>query len=210
MTLPLLPRGEPGHSLSEILWRVAHDPGRERVAVGDLLQVLGDRAIGALIFIFAFPNALPAPPGVSAVLGTPLLFLTMQLTLGLRPWLPAVVARRSLAREDFAVLVRRVAPWLARAERLLRPRFSQLALPPLEYAIGLVTVVMAIVLVLPIPFGNMLPALALCVMALGILGRDGVWIAAGMGLAGIAIAVIWGVLLALVQAALFLMGRWLS
>jgi len=210
MTEPGTPRIDPGHSLSEVLWHVAHDPTRDRVTVGDLLQVLGDRAIGALIFIFAFPNALPAPPGVSAVLGTPLLFLTMQLTLGLRPWLPAVVARRSLARADFAMLVRRVAPWLARAERLLRPRFSRLALPPFEYAIGLVTVVMAIVLVLPIPLGNMLPALALCVMALGILARDGVWIAAGVGLAGFAIAVIWGVLLALLQAALFLMGRWLS
>jgi hypothetical protein len=35
------------------------------------------------------------PPGTSAFLGAPLLFLAVQLALGRRPWLPRVIAERS-------------------------------------------------------------------------------------------------------------------
>lgn len=206
MPAPSLPPHAGAHSLSELLWRIAHDPVRERVSVGDLLQVLGDRAIGALMFIFAFPNVIPAPPGTSAVLGAPLIFLAAQLMLGLRPWLPRLVAQRSMRRKDFATLVRRVAPWLARAEKLLRPRWSGLSRPPTEYLVGAICLVLAIVLVLPIPLGNMLPALAICMFSLGILERDGLWIMAACGVAVASVAVIWGVLLALVKATLYLIA----
>jgi len=111
---------------------LAQDESRERIAVGDLLAALGDRALAALLFVFAVPNVLPVPPGTSAVLGAPLVFLAAQLAFGRRPWLPAVIARRTMTRADFAALVRRIGPWLARAERLLRPRWERLALPPME------------------------------------------------------------------------------
>lgn len=116
-------------ALSELLRQVADNASGERIAVGDLLQALGDRAIGALLFVFAFPNILPMPPGMSAILGAPLLFLAAQLTFGMRPWLPAIISKRSMARPDFHGMVGRVIPWLQRAETLLRPRCRVLALP---------------------------------------------------------------------------------
>ena len=64
------------------------------------------------MLIFAAPNILPVPPGTSAVLGTPLVFLAAQMMFGRGPWLPALVTRRSLSREDFAALVGRVLTWL--------------------------------------------------------------------------------------------------
>ncbi|MDZ4160677.1 MAG: exopolysaccharide biosynthesis protein, partial [Burkholderiales bacterium] len=50
--------------LSVVLFRLAHDTTRNRITIGDLLEALGDRAIGALMFFFAAPNILPVPPGV--------------------------------------------------------------------------------------------------------------------------------------------------
>jgi hypothetical protein len=201
------PQGRP---LSQLLQDVAADTTREQISVGDLLHALRDRALAALIFIFAFPNAIPMPPGTSAIVGAPLLFLTVQLAFGLRPWLPQFIARRSIARRDFERVVRHVVPWLQRAERLLRPRLSALARPPFEYLIGLVCLLLAVILVLPIPLGNMLPALAIAVMSLGILERDGVWVVCGgvMGAAGVAL--VWGVLTALVKSALYLFAAVLS
>lgn len=193
--------------LSALLREIADDSTRERVSVGDLLAALRDRALGALLFVFAFPNALPLPPGSSSVLGAPLLFLAAQLALGRPPWLPRLIAERSMTRADFAVLVDRIAPWLARAERLLRPRLSVLAAPPFEYVVGLVCLALAVILVLPIPLGNMLPALAITVLALGILERDGVWVLAGLAIAVLAVSVVWGVLYAMVEGALFVLRR---
>ena len=39
------------------------------ISIGDVLNAFGDRAFGALMLLFAAPNVLPLPPGMSAVLG---------------------------------------------------------------------------------------------------------------------------------------------
>lgn len=196
-----------GQPLSVVIFQLAHDTARTRVSVADLLELLGDRAIGALMFIFAAPNILPVPPGVSAILGAPLIFLSAQLMLGMRPWLPSVVMKRSLSREDFAALTRRVVPWLIKAESLLRPRYGFAARPPLEYVVGAVCLLLATVLALPIPLGNTLPALAISVLALGVLERDGIWILGGLAAAGVALTVVSGVVFALIKAAMFMLTQ---
>ncbi len=193
--------------LSVVLFRLANDNSRERISVGDLLAALGDRAIGALMFFFAAPNILPVPPGVSTLLGAPLLFLSAQLMLGMRPWLPGVITRRSISRDDLATLVRRIVPWLAKAEKLLKPRAPVLVRPPVEYFVGLVCLVLAGILMLPIPLGNTLPALAISLLALGVLERDGVWIAIGLLASVVAGTVVWGVLWAMIKAAIYLLAR---
>lgn len=196
--------------LSLVLLGLARDTTRERVRISDLFEALGDRAIGALMFVFAVPNVMPVPPGVSAVLGTPLVFLAAQLMTGRAPWLPGVVAQRSLSREDFARLMDRVLPWLMRGEKLLRPRLGVWVRPPVEYLVGAICLLLAVVLVLPIPLGNTLPALAISVLALGVLERDGLWVLAGTVAAVIAGAVVSGVVLAMVKAGLFVLTQWLS
>lgn len=197
----------PQERLSDILRAIAGDESRERIAVRDLLAIMKDRALGALLFIFALPNVLPTPPGTSAVLGAPLIFLAAQLALGRPPWLPGFIAHRSIARADFAALVARTNPWLAKAERLLRPRLGVLARPPAEYLVGLFCFVLAVILFLPIPLGNMMPALAICLFSLGILERDGVWILAGLLTMILSIGLVWGVLYALIKSALFIMAH---
>ena len=190
-------------TLLSMLQALAQDDSRERISIGDLLAALGDRALAALLFVFAVPNVLPVPPGTSTILGAPLVFLAAQLAFGLRPWLPRVIADRTMSRDDFAALVRRISPWLTRAERLLRPRAVVLVLPPMEYLVGLVCLLLAVVLVLPIPLGNMLPALAISLLALGILERDGLWILAGLAAAAVSAAVVSGVVFAMVKAAIY-------
>jgi hypothetical protein len=199
-----------GLALSQVLLALAADPSRERVSVGALLAALGDRALAALLFIFAFPNILPVPPGTSAVLGAPLVFLAAQLCFGMRPWLPGIICRRSMSRQDFSSMVAKVAPWLVRAEKVLRPRASVLAQPPFEYLLGLVCLLLAVVLVLPVPLGNMLPALAISLLALGLLERDGYAIIAGLLAAATAAVVVSGVIFGIVKGVLFMLSKMLS
>jgi hypothetical protein len=191
--------------LSELLTAIAANDGGERISVGDLLEALRGRALGALIFIFAVPNALPMPPGVSAILGAPLLFLTAQLMLGMRPWLPSLITNRSLSRTEFQRVVATIVPWLARAEGIMRPRFAFLARRPSINLVGLLCVVLAIVLFLPIPLGNMLPSVALSIMSLGLLQRDGLWVMIGAFVGLASIVIVWGVVWALVFATLYLL-----
>ena len=194
-------------SLSEMLRRIAEDASRDRIFVGDLLTILQDRALAALLLIFAFPNIFPTPPGTSAVLGAPLIFLAFQLALGLRPWFPSVIAHRSMTRETFLMLVCRIEPWLGKAEKLLRPRLSILVAPPMEYVVGFICFLLSVMLALPIPGGNMLPALAISLMALGILEKDGLWVLAGLTVAAVSGVVVSGVIFALVKTAFFLVRQ---
>ena len=197
-------------ALSGLLQALADRTDHDLVSIQDLLHALGDRALGALIFLFAFPNVLPLPPGTSFVLGAPLVFLVGQLMLALPPRLPHFIGKRSMARQDFAALVARIVPWLVRAEKLLRPRLQVLTSEVMERVIGAVCLLLAILLVLPIPFGNMLPALAISCMALGLLERDGLWVLIGLLVSAVAAVVVSGVVVGLAQAGFYVMVRWLQ
>ena len=94
------------HSLLQALFRLADDPGRERIFITDILSATGRRAVVALILVFALPNVFPVPPGTSAILGTPLLFLTVQLALGKEPWLPRAITCWSFPRKDLVALMK--------------------------------------------------------------------------------------------------------
>jgi hypothetical protein len=190
---------------SQILDAIALDERRDRVSVSDLMRAMDARAVAALILLFALPNVVPTPPGTSSILGLPLLYLTAQMMLGKMPWLPGFIADRSMTRGDYAAFVSRVSPLLARAERLLKPRALFLTAPRAEQVIGGFCLLLAIVLALPIPLGNMLPALAISLMALGVLERDGLWVLLGVIMGGVSLVIVWGVVFALAKAAIFLL-----
>lgn len=194
--------------LSDILQKIADAPAtpHERISLGDLIEGFGNRAFGALLFIFAVPVALPiAIPGISAVLGAPLLFLSWQLMRGReQPWLPQVMRSRSFLRVDFARMLTRVLPSIRRVERLVGPRLIWITNRRGEQVIGLFAFVLAVFLFLPIPFGNTVPALAIAILALAVLERDGVAAIAGtlVGVAGLAL--VSGFVVGLVKGVIFI------
>lgn len=177
--------------LGELLVAAAEGSG-PRVSVGDLLDRFGDRAFGALIATLAAPNALPVViPGLSLVVGAPLILLTAQMVAGrAAPWLPRALAARSFARADFLRMALALRSPLARVERLLRPRLSAVTAGPGRRVLGLVGLAMAVALFLPLPFGNTLPGLGLALIGLGMIGRDGAAALVGLvvGLAGFGLA----------------------
>ncbi|MCG6112418.1 MAG: exopolysaccharide biosynthesis protein [Paracoccus sp.] len=167
-------------TLSEILTGLAADWDQPRISVAQLISALGDRGLIGLLLILAFANIIPNPPGTSAVLGLPMLYLSWQLMRGGMPWLPRFLTDRSFDIGHFRTVVVRAMPYLNRVERLLRPRLPLLSGPGAKKLLGGICLILSIVLVLPIPLGNLLPATAIAIIALGALERDGIWIAGGV------------------------------
>ncbi|MBD9526450.1 exopolysaccharide biosynthesis protein [Paracoccus sp. PAR01] len=203
-------RPEARQSLSQRLTTLAQDSQRQRIAMGDLLTLMPGQALAALILIFAVPNVVPAPPGLSAILGWPLIYLTWQQMTGQNPWLPPFISRRSMPRNMFAGVVRRVTPPLSALEHLLRPRIAALVTPRSERLIGGLCLALSVVLLLPVPLGNMLPAFAISVMMLGLLERDGLWAGLGAVLGIVSFAIAVGVVYAMIKAVIFLLSRALA
>ena len=132
------------------------------------------------MLFFAAPNMFPLPPGTSAILGLPLVFITAQLMIGRSVlWMPQLITKRSLARGDFRRMTMKLLPSLHRVERVLKPRLTALVDGFQDRLIGAICLVLALVLFLPIPLGNMLPALAVALFALGLLERDGLAVIGG-------------------------------
>ncbi len=188
-----------GQRLSAILRRLA-EVVEDRIRLAELSGTFGDRAFGALLLVFALPNLLPLPPGTSTVLGVPLILIAAQLAIGRSElWLPRAVGNRSLSKSDLQRVVTYGVPALRRTERLLAPRFEVFLSDRL---IGSACLLLAIILVLPIPFGNIPPAFAICAFALGVLQRDGLAVLVGWLGTAVSLAVV-----ALVSGAVILTAK---
>jgi hypothetical protein len=170
-------------SLSVMLLALA-DLAQGPVSVARIIDYFGPRAFGAVLFVFAIPNVLPLPPGSTTVLGLPLLIIAPQLAFGRRRlWIPDALGRLSIDSAVLANICRRAAPWVARGERLTTPRLGFMFGVVGDVGIGAICSLLAAVLILPIPLGNMLPALAIAVLAFSLVQRDGLLAIAGYGLA---------------------------
>lgn len=182
-----------GRSISEVVGALAHEHPAGRITFGEIVDRLGDRTYGLLILIFALPMVTPAAaiPGVSTLFGVPLMYITAQLALGFaQPRFPEYLMRRSIDAGDFNKVIDRIVPLVIKVERYLRPRYGMLTNAAAERVIGLVSLIMAIILSMPIAGANMPPALAMSLFAVAILERDGLFVFLG------AFVAIWSVTIA--------------
>lgn len=185
------PRQSP---LSQVIAELSQTAGA-RVTLEELTTALSDRSFAALIILFSAPNLVPLPPGSSTIFGIPLILIASQLLIGRSElWLPSWLRKRSLEGQTFARIVTRIDPFLRRLEQLARPRLWPMPRVVADRFVGLLVLLMAVVLVFPIPFGNWTPALACILASLGLSERDGIWLGCGTLVAAGSLGVVAGVL----------------
>lgn len=168
----------------------------ERVSMRTMAQIHGPDAHGTLLLLLAMPCVLPVP-GVGTVLGLGMAALALAMWRGHgAPCLPQRVAELELP----CLWARRVLVGLAVAYawagRHARARLSHLAFAGRRSAAALAVGLMAVIVVLPIPFGNVLPAVAVVFIGLGLVFRDGLAVVLGLLMSGLALAVTVGLVLA--------------
>lgn len=170
-------------SIAEAVRQLGTGPADGEVTVAELVAQLEARGHSLALLLLAAPNLTPGPslPGFSTIFAVPLCIVAYEIMVG-RPHLrlPGFIGRRRLRRGRVAAFVGHVARLLARFESVLRPRWRGLA----EHRgwVGAVCLALGLLLVLPIPVYSMLPAVAVMIIALGRLARDGVVIAIGFAL----------------------------
>lgn len=176
MLNPVLPSPAPGpgRPASELLDDLADSFPEDSVSVGELIDRLDSRAHGVLLLVLALPMCIPNVPGISTIFGVLMLLPAMQLVLGSR----RLIAPKRVRgwRVDGPALRRTLkvaTPTLKRIEYLIKPRLTRLTRFPVTILVGLQTLLMALVLILPIPFANWPPGMTVAMTALALLQRDG-------------------------------------
>lgn len=171
---------------SKLLQKIIDESDGGTITVGQFTALLGDRAFALVILIFSLPNSLPIPgiPGFSTITGLPITFIAMQMALGRETiWLPKKIAEKEFSQALLIKMLSKAIPAVIWLEKLLRPRMGWVCGKTGERLIGLLFVVLSLIIALPIPGGNFLPGVAMSLIAIGLLEKDGLFIIAAAGFA---------------------------
>lgn len=168
---------QPGSELFAQLCRHFDD---RAPTLGEVAHFAGPRAYALILLLFALPEALPLPvAGMSTILAIPLILVSLQMLLhGPEPRLPIWLRERRVPVRLLKIGSTRIGQALTRLERVSCPRWHGLV--GQTRMIGAVCLLLSLIIALPIPFGNMLPALCILGIAVGMLQKDGALIAGSM------------------------------
>lgn len=169
--------------LSEELEDLRLQFGEHAVKLRTVLYVLRGRAYMLVVILLCLPFLLPVPLfGLSTPFGMAIVLISLRMALGQRPWLPMKIQRLDIPPGFFPKVIALAAKIIRAMERFLRPRWLVLTESGVILQLHAVAMVMAasiLLLPLPIPFSNGLPAWGIIFFAGGLLERDGVFIVFG-------------------------------
>ncbi|MBE9501683.1 MAG: exopolysaccharide biosynthesis protein [Chloroflexi bacterium] len=159
----------------------------EGITFGELLDTLRLSGFGLLFVVLSLPSALPIPaPGYSTPFAVVIILLALQIIAGRSsPIIPQRVHGRKISAKTIARIEKRGIPLVRLVERFSKPRFEILSQGrTFGLLLGIVILIVAIVMAIPIPFTNTVFAGAILLIGIGLVNNDGLFILGG-GLIGL-------------------------
>jgi hypothetical protein len=182
---------------SVVLQRLLDDAPGDHFTLSWVLTRLRERAFGIIMLLLAI---VAMGPAVSPIAGLLLAFPACQMIANQpAPTFPRRIGERSLPTSYLKGFIRRAVPALRYIEKFVHPRWPTPIIAT-KRVVGLMIVILDLAVVLiPIPFSNVLPALVIASTALAYLEEDGVLLSvamvAGLIIVAIVAAATWGMVL---------------
>ena len=165
---------------SEVLEDVVKNGNSDNITFMELKESLHERGFGLLMLIFSLPLVV-VPPGLTTLFTMPVALISGQMIIGFNtPWFPQWLGNKSIKRKSLAYVIEKLTPILYKVERLLQPRLYFASSKKGERIIGIFAFIFSISIAVPLPFTNLVPAIAIAAISLGMLSRDGLFIIIGM------------------------------
>jgi hypothetical protein len=165
-----------------------------KISVEFMIEYLHHRGFGFLCLIFALPTCFPViPPGIPTIFAIPIIYFAFQILLNFEnPYIPKSIAEKQFPTSSLRTLMLKSVPYFKAVEKLFRPRMTFLHDYWAERVLGFFILIMAIIIALPLPLGNIIPSIAIVLVSLGIIEKDGLVTLIGYvtGIIG-AVIVIW-------------------
>ena len=191
-----------GGALLPTLDRLFAGPRDTVLTLDEFLGGLETRSYAFAIAALDVINCLPTGiPWLSTITGVPMFLLAIQYFLGRHsPSLPAFIGRRGLPRGRLQDFLGRARGRIERLESIVHPRLDWWVGGVPRRVMRYTWLLLIVVLALPIPFDNLLPALAILFFCLALLEGDGMM--AIIGWFFTAVTVIWTIFLLMAGTAL--------
>jgi len=169
------------HSTSDILHYLAEGITTDELTIGQLIYALRNRAFGILLLLLALPCAIPFLYGIPQIVSVPLLFVAAQIIIGRHePWLPKGVRQRKFSASAFRNVVEKSIPYIKWLEIFSRPRLTWLTKDGPERLLGVFLMIFSSSIAIPLPLTNTVPGIAVGIVSLGLIERDGLMIIGGV------------------------------
>ncbi|MFN3856139.1 MAG: exopolysaccharide biosynthesis protein [Caulobacter sp.] len=182
MSQPDLHRDNPSQGFIDLVVGLPDGAGPEGLTLGEVLDRMDERAFGILILILAVPCLVPALYGVPQIVGVPIILLAAQMMVGREePWLPASWLNKRISLEWLERMAGFADKSMRWTERVSRPRLTFLATGLGEKIAAAFMILATLTIVLPMT--NSVPSLALTLLAVGVIQRDGAFVALGSAVA---------------------------
>ncbi|MGK7752784.1 MULTISPECIES: exopolysaccharide biosynthesis protein [unclassified Roseovarius] len=151
----------------------------DNVSVKDVVEAIGSRGFGPIIFVIALLGASPLGgiPGVPTLFAVLLILIAAQILLGRQSfWIPDKIGDRAVEDEKVTRSVDKARPVAQWMDRYFGHRLEALTGQPAQIAAA--CVVVGLCLMIPplevVPFAALIPFAAIALLGLAITVRDGV------------------------------------
>lgn len=190
------------HNVTRLLRRLADDGGDAGLTLHQIRDRLDERAYGLLILLLSIPCLVPSLYGVPQVVGLIVILLAGQMLVGREePWLPRWFLNLRCKGSWLKAMADFAETKLGWIDRLSRPRLRRFADGPGE-KLAAVFMILATVTIL-MPLTNTIPSIALALLSVGLIQRDGLFV-----LAGCAVTTVWLTILGALGTGLLMGAEW--
>jgi hypothetical protein len=179
--------------LREILTK---NPNARTFTIKQIVEAIGEGQPAISLMFFSIPGMLPVP-GTSDLSGIPAGLIAGQMIAGkTEVKLPQFILLRSVPRRSLAVAIHAVVPFIELAEKVTKPRHQWAADPVAQRVLGVVILILALVIAVPVLGFNLPHAASIFMISLGLVQQDGLAILLGVAAGLISLALFSGMSIA--------------
>ena len=161
--------------LGETLQELLKADDEHGISISEITRAVGEKGFGLLLIVLSLPSALPVPaPGYSTPFGVVMALIALQMICGRKAiWLPQGLGTIRIKPKLAKTMLATVSKFLSKIERCIRPRQKWIRGRTGQASLALVVLIMACLMMLPIPLTNTFPAMVIFMIGVGLSEKDG-------------------------------------
>jgi hypothetical protein len=153
---------------------------KDTISISELITIVSEGAFYFILLLFAFPVSLPLPypPGLPSLCGIPIFLLSIQMAINRK----AIILPKFI--KEYRIKVSLIKLIIHKSTKIFKLLSKIIKVGRLEFLTknyliplyGVFAVILALCILLPFPGTNLVPAIAIFLLCLGLMFHDGLFI----------------------------------
>ena len=162
-------------ALGETLQELLKTDDERGLSISEITLAVGEKGFGLLLIVLSLPSALPIPaPGYSTPFGVVMALIALQMMSGRKAiWLPHRLGTIRIKLKLANTMLGTASKFLSKIEPYIRPRQKWIRGRVGHASLALVVLIMASLMMLPIPLTNTFHAMVIFMIGVGLSEEDG-------------------------------------